>query len=239
MDINIAKGFLPRRLRMAIALGFIIVVILGGGVAHAFAEISSTQLYAVNVAGETFGSVYEFDNADAGRKSPDLQAATATNGANGYIRVSEGEALLDKMRAHADLDNDGLCKEQAMELQQAAKDLFGFEALDYDIALNFVYEHGCRELRIVAEDAMRDNLSHNIQLAFGSSQVDFDALSNRISKELQDRHLGKNAFSDGDRVTSEVVALIYDLARERTQLTIPVYESDGVTVIGEFPITVM
>lgn len=234
-----ANSSLIMRFCVAVVLCLTVGLLFVGYAVPAIADDSSGQLYSVNSAGESYGSVYELDNTEAGGKGPDLQAATATNGACGYIRVAEGEALLDKMRARANFDNDGLLHERATMLQEAAWDLFGFDALDYDVALDFVCKHNCRELKAAAENDMRENLALNTHCASEDGRVDFNNLSNRVSRALQDEHLGEDAFIDGYEVAPEVVTLVYYLARERTLLTIPVYESDGITIIGEFPINVM
>lgn len=198
--------------------------------------------YLVNDKGETYGSVVDMgENGNIAVKpiEPDLQAAIATNGRNGYIREAERRAAIDELHQK---DADVLCQEQATALRDTARQLFGIDVIDESVALEYIYEHRSAEKRASVEELLRQNISENVTDAMEAGMIDLNQLDERVSREIQSYHFGEKAFVDGGNgieLSYEAVELVLQKTREATAIVVPVYESDGETVIGEYAGSVM
>lgn len=182
-------------------------------------------------------------SGDEGGAKLDMLPATATNGNNGYLSRSAIDGAVYAMWSAVAKDGNQLRHIQAKALQDAAQDLFGCEALSEDAAMSFIREHANLRHKQRAWQTLRTSLSENIAAAIETGVIKRDELDLAISQELRDNHLEGPVFTEGlecFEISDEVAMLVYQKAsHEHLGLKLPVYDSDGKTVVGEFVLTVM
>lgn len=174
-------------------------------------SISLASASGVNDKGQTFGVRGDLP----GSVDPDLILVAATNGETGYVLKTE---LDEATRAN-------LSPEEAIALQETyeavAAEMLRF-SLSEEVVGGELSLEGARE--IIQKMQVGD-----------TPEIDFDS----IAEEAVGDYVA-TARSGIDRTTLPSGKTIEDKYAEvvaQTTVFIPVYESDGETVIGEYPVT--
>lgn len=174
--------------------GCLAVVLCVGMMCVQQADAEKAIKYEVNEAGLTYGSLADAVSVDT---EPDLIQATATNGANSYIKKTELDAASEIAS----------CPEEAvaiMEKRHATQKAAFYEALNAG-------------KKAMVSRAESDELFEKIDQSESGA-------AGAVSASVKSK-LGANEAQLDDA---------YWKAREATSTSIPVYEVDGETVIGEF-----
>lgn len=174
---------------------------------------------------------------------PDMLPATATNGNNGYLFRSAIDSAVYAMWSVVAKDDNGLHHTQVGALQNAAQDLFGCDALSEEAAMTFVCEHANLRHKNHAWQTLKSSLSENVAAAIEAGVIGRDELASVIAQELSDSHFEGAVFAGGSEsfeISDKVAMLVYwKASHEGLGLKLPVYDSDGKTVVGDFVLTVM
>ncbi|MDR0487997.1 MAG: hypothetical protein LBG99_01085 [Propionibacteriaceae bacterium] len=172
---------------------------------------SGRPAYPVNDKGQTYGSAFGVHMED----EPDLISVEATNGKHGYVYR---EDLYKGM-------SDPKSPEEAMALQET-KDKQSLEACFESVGLPL-------------PSSLTSDETVTVEM-LSALQILWDAYENEGSQSNLEQaflQLVKASGSDWDQTEFDLAAaaeLCVHAAEATHQLVIPVYESDGVTVIGQF-----
>ncbi|WP_286142891.1 hypothetical protein [Adlercreutzia caecimuris] len=221
-----------RRKWAACAVGAVVVAVVMGGVFSLFAN-STTALgdaaysdsekeamdlrsecvypFKTNELGMTYGTL---DDAPDGQE-PDLILARATNGRSGFISKKEWDEA-----SAADAPAGELRTAQA-ELESAAAKMLKDE-IDEDLQGAEISLEGAAGII----DAMHVG---------DAPEIDYDAIAEEAARHVEP--LEGELTQQDTTLTAEIVEDAYLDVVEATTVYIPVYDVDGRTVIGEFPVT--
>lgn len=242
----------------------IFVTFLFGACAIAFqqaaASITQNPDISVNESGETYGVPFSTNNGTL--SFPDLVSVEATNGAHGYMRVSEMNARVDE--ANSAIPVPELFAQSANDYYHAA--LFDEQGgIDlYEIA---AYEGNYTEPdTVVFADKISQSLANALRNGTLPADVAAEVISDSLSAGTMDeakaatiseaiglagygtiREVQQNAASSAANALSSIEAselfvpdtvfeTICSNAREMSAVAIPVYAEDGTTVVGEYEI---
>lgn len=188
-------------------------VVIGASVANAG---DPTARFSVNANGASYGSVFD---ASAPDKEPDLIAAIATNGREGYVYETDLEPP---------------------ELQPASPTEAGElrEARDRRAAETFVRVLGDKlGVTIVATDAQAVAALGTFDRAVvaGVAPVPTDGATVRSLANALGVGLDAASGYSSDSVTTAVKAAL-EASSHANERVIPVYQSDGTTQVGTFTV---
>lgn len=210
--------------------------------------------YQTNEQGQTYGTSGNPETGEVYATPPDLRAATATNGASGYISNAEGEAAIDRWRA---MDGTELTNEQGAALAEAARERFGVDVVTDEAATAYIRTRqsspGSNEPEKTLEASIASTFVDKAKAGeIAPSQITKLQQSGLVSWNGREGfHLFEPSASEvaqaaengsltaSGMISDETISDIVQAAREKTAARIPVYTSDGKTVVGEFMITCM
>lgn len=204
-----AGGVFPLLMNSTIALGDSIYSDSEGEVMALRSEC--VYPFKANEAGMTYGTL---DDAPDGQE-PDLIFARATNGKSGFISKAEWDEA-----SAANLPTSELCATQD-ESEEAAAKLLRDEINDDINGAELTLEGA---LGIIEATHVGD-----------TPEVDYASIAEEATLHLVPSNGA--AAKQPPALTAEVVEENYLDVVEATTIYIPVYEIDGSTVIGEFPVT--
>jgi hypothetical protein len=194
--------------------GLALIALLAGGCARESAE-TTANAYPTNAAGQTYGSAMD---ASSPGDEPDLIAVLATNGREGY-------ALKEQFNQEGTQPSS---PEEAVAVQSEhdrdqAEAFYGVlaEAFDLDADISDVDPVAAADVLFGAQVGLYDG-SLNAETAGGLINQALDLVG--VSAEQCD---------DGPEC-AQILTEAVGAAEEVLRVVIPVYESDGHTVIGEF-----
>lgn len=203
------------RRKQLMMIGGASLILVGGAIAAAIAvpkalaagpqvDEESTTSTIPEVKVNDAGETYGPGFSCPGNEDPDLIQAMATNGSEGYVRRD------DLTRGDG---SDVSSPEEAVAYMQEKTDR--------------ITQAVAEELSRLVPDADLDRLAVSellLECRFMGYAVDANGAEDAASESACERY----------GITSEQVSQAYEAARERIAERIPVYESDGVTIIGEF-----
>lgn len=192
------------------------------------------------------GLVYgvPYSNASGETVMPDMGRVIATNGEVGYIDIGSMEtavyngATTAEGRAQAVADNINL---EAHAFQQAFLEYFGIDSLSYDAAVECAkeirYEDGKASARTAIQNDTREDLALAISEGSVADQRALSVLEDGVSfvsvEDVGQSALG-NVAPNEIMITDDVLDEIYKLARPQLMVSVPVYASDRMTILGEY-----
>lgn len=259
--MNVGEAVRAKRVATALALACVLVTAL------ALCDTAlgkKPTAYETNARGETYGfAVDERGNALAA--PPDLIAAIATNGERGYLRADEYHAAQDEQRRSlSDEEFRVYAETRQNALKQAFSEYLGCDLLSTDAAaeclgaketsggmeraaalaseeLSLSLTEAVRSGTLPAEDAQVLLQGELVSLSLPAAAP---APLKAQAGELSAQQLETAVKAEGARFKVAIGKDTFEreilpLAQAKTATMLPVYASDGVTVIGEFALNSM
>ena len=171
---------------------------------------------------------------------PDMVRVKATNGEIGYVSPDEMTSAFFEGAVEQDEIETvlaSLADKKARALTNAANQRFGFEVLTYDEA----YEIGNLLVQangmLNAKDAMQGVASQRIAVALEEGVIS-SAKANEIATMSMDAedNSGELLLSGGFTISEQLFASIYKEAQKDVSVEVPVYASDGSTIVGVYEV---
>lgn len=175
-------------------------------------ESRQTSSHATNASGHTYGSALGAKNQE---DEPDLIAVVATNGKSGYVLKTD--LYGDEPSSPA----------EAMETQRdgdRAKVAAAIRVLEDDPGVVFT--------GTIVDYSEGASILEDLAIAWGGSSTE-EFCSQEIEQFLE--VVGSNV-GPNTKISPSVCKTVIQALSNANQHTIPVYESNGVTVIGDFNI---
>lgn len=195
--------------------------------------------------GLVYGVPYEDANGNV--MMPDMGRVLTTDGQIGYMSL---DMLVDESCGGDNISSweelaqmtDELADQKALALKQAFAEYSGVDALDFETAYECVTElslNGDEACAAIIENDVAATLAKAVNDNVVSSDiinsiVKENAIISAESASVQDKQRNNLRISEADvEISEEAFDAILELARPSVALKLPVYASDGVTVIGE------
>jgi hypothetical protein len=187
--------------------------------------------FGVNDAGLTYGAATDLYNPS---EWPDLIYVLATNGESGYVFAEELEKASGSNMTLEELFD------RQIEWERQSSYKFA-DLLNSHLGVATL-EQGCGEKLEIFSLANRMN---GLDVIAGSDEPEIarQELISQLKSLSDDESKFVSTLTDDSSdkcstiLLSEYISLLWDKSREINYITIPVYESDGITVIGEFEIS--
>lgn len=194
--------------------------------------------YFIGADGQSYGVPVEGDEGIIAM--PDMVRVKATNGEIGYVSPDEmTNAFFEGAVAQDEIEAvlASLADKKAQALTNAANQCFGFEVLAYDEA----YEMGNLLVQangmLKAKDAMQGVAAQRIAVALEEGVIS-SARANEIATMAMDVEGDSDELLlSGDfTINEQLFASIYKEAQKDVRVEVPVYASDGSTVVGVYEV---
>ena len=171
---------------------------------------------------------------------PDMVRVKATNGEIGYVSPDEmASAFFEGAVEQEEIETvlASLADKKAQALANAANQRFGFEVLTYDEAYEMgnllVQANGMQN----AKEAMQGVASQRIAVALKEGVIS-SAEANEIATIAMDAEDNSDELllSGGFAINEQLFASIYKEAQKDVCVEVPVYASDGSTIVGIYEV---
>lgn len=227
------------------AIGVVLAVAAAFCLSFAFCLTASGEAlfdessdYFIGADGQSYGVPIEDDEGVIAM--PDMVRVKATNGEIGYVSPDEMTSAFFEGAVEQDEIETvlaSLADKKARALTNAANQRFGFEVLTYDEA----YEIGNLLVQangmLNAKDAMQGVASRRIAVALEEGVIS-SAKANEIATMSMDAedNSGELLLSGGFTISEQLFASIYKEAQKDVSVEVPVYASDGSTIVGVYEV---
>lgn len=230
---------MSRTMRVSVASmrkGIGLVVLLGICFCASFAicaiaigeeRFNETADYFIGQDGQSYGVPVEGD--DGLITMPDMVRVRASNGEIGYVSPDAMiDAFFEGATSQDEIDDvlSSLAEKKAYALMEAADRMLGEGAL--------VYEEAFRIGDALVEDGGIEKVQEMMRTASGDAIVG-------VAEEmaLQSADVDANASENISEIEDSLIMSIINEARRDVSVEVPVYASDGTTVIGSYEVNRM